>query len=549
MENMPRVQQLINLYQSLKGMRANFESYWQSLHDYFYIEAGDINKSYYPGTELNATALFDSTTLESADVLASGFMNYLTPPSSSWFKLSSRNQKYRENKRITTFWEEVADEVNYTLNRSNFYDQQHSNYKSSGVYGTSVVLEEEDDQDDVRFYNIPIKNICLIEDSRGRVSGYFIEFEYTAQQAAEKWGRESLSREMQEELNPDNPKQNKHLFLLYIAKRSVRDVRKSDKRNKPIEASWIDFSGKIFVDEGGYEEMPAFTHRFEKRSFIPWGFSPAMKALPFARLLNAIAKTNLRAMMKQTDPALALPDNAFLMPLNANPRAVNYYNKAKMEGGRDDIFEFGNKGDINAGMAAIDYYTRKVQSLMYYDVFLAFEGLTKQMNNPEVMERINEKMTLLGPAVGRYISDVTNPIIVRTIGILSRKGRLPEPPDELVNDPGYEIDSISQLAQAQKRSELNALVSGLSLARSVAEYKPDVLDKISGDRTVDKIWSIVGAPTSVFNDDEEIEAIRDERGKAALAEQKMQLANMGADVVKKGASADKDIAMANAVSE
>lgn len=540
----PRAEQLIQQYQQLKGARTNFESYWQSLHDYFYIEADDINRSYAPGSELSATTLYDATTLDAGDVLASGFMNYLTPPTSKWFGLRARNPMYKGNKKISSYMEDIVDEVNYSLNRSNFYNQIIASYKGSGVYGTSIMLEEEDVEDDIRFYSLPIKNVCLVEDGRGRVCAYYIEFEYTAEQAASRWGIDKLSTEMQQEIGTQDATQKKHTFLLYIADRYRRDVNKTDRKNKPIEACWIDVSGKMTVDEGGYNEFPAMCHRFDKRPFIPWGFSPAMKALPFARILNAVAKTNLRAMMKHTDPPVAVPDNAFIMPFNANPRAVNYYNQAKMPNGKNDIFAFGNFGDPNAGMAAIEYYQNKVKSLMYTDVFLAFNGITKEMNNPEVAERVNEKMTLLGPAVGRYISEMLNPVIIRTIGILQRRGRLPKPPEELQHDPSYEIDCISQLAQAQRRSELNALLSGLQLVSQIATFKPDVLDKINGDKTVDEAWSIIGAPTRVFNDDDQVAALREARGRAAQAQQQMDLANAGADVIKKGSEVDKNIAAA-----
>jgi hypothetical protein len=177
LSDQPRVKTLLDQYERLKGARANFESYWQSLHDYFYIEAQDVSKSYYPGTELSVDALYDSTTLESADVLASGFMNYLTPPTSKWFGLRAKNPRLKNNKDVATYLEEVTDQVNYTLNKSNFYNQIISSYKSSGVYGTSAMIEEDDLEDDARFYSLPIKNVCLVEDGRGRVVAYFIEFE------------------------------------------------------------------------------------------------------------------------------------------------------------------------------------------------------------------------------------------------------------------------------------------------------------------------------------------------------------------------------------
>ena len=538
----PKAQKLIDNYSMLKAGRSNFESYWQSLHDYFYIEAQDINRSYFPGTELSIDALFDSTTLEAGDVLASGFMNYLTPPTSKWFGLRAKNPKMKQNKAIATYLEDVTDQVNYTLNKSNFYNQIISSYKSSGVYGTSVMLEEDDIEEDARFFNMPVKQLCLVEDARGRVCEYFIEFEYTAHQALSKWKMEMLSDAIQAEIKADKRTDKKHKFLLYIAERHQREVQKNDKKNMPIQALWIDIEAKMIVEESGYNEFPAMCHRFDKRPFIPWGYSPAMKALPFARLLNAVAKTNLRAMMKHTDPPIAIPDNAFIMPFNANPRAVNYYNKTKMDS--KDIFAFANNGNPQTGMAAVEYYSQKVKALMYNDVFLAFDGLTKQMNNPEVMERINEKMTMLGPAVGRYISEMLNPVVIRTIGILSRKGKLPPPPDEFLNDPSYEIDCISQLAQAQRRSELNALVSGLTMVGQMASFDPNVLDKIDPDKVVDEAWSILGAPARVLREDEQIDAIRQNKLAQAKAAQDMAMLNAGADVVQKGSQVDLNVAKA-----
>lgn len=544
--NKPKAQELVDRFQQLLSSRSNFESYWQSLHDYFYLESPDVNKSYYPGSELDSTYLWDSTTLEAGDVLASGFMNYLTPPTSKWFRLRAKNPNLSQSKNVSDFLEDVASEVNYTLNRSNFYDQCFPAYKSSGIYGTSILLEEEDIQDEARFLSLPLKQCVIVEDGRGRVIEYYIEFEYTAFQAMTRWGREKLSENMQEELKVRNDNK-KHRFLLFIAKRSARDIGKTDKKNMPVQATWIDIEARTIIEEGGYNEFPAMCHRFDKRPFIPWGFSPAMKSLPFARLLNAVAKTNLRAMMKQTDPPIALPENAFLMPFNANPRAINYYKKSAMDSSKD-IFSFGNFGDPNFGMNAVEYYSQKVKSLMFNDVFLAFEGLTKQMNNPEVMERINEKMTLLGPAVGRWTAEVLNPIIIRTVGILFRRGKLPQPPDELINDPNYEIDFVGQLAQAQRRSELNTLVTAMTMVGQMAQFSPDVLDKVDTDRTVDEVWGITGAPVQVLRDDDEIAELRNGRAEQAAMNRQLQLAGAGVGVGKVASEIDKNVADAKEVS-
>ena len=541
------VELVIKQYNQLKGGRSNFESFWQTLHDYFYIENSDINSVTSAGSELNSSYLYDSTTLETADVLASGFMNYLTPPTSKWGLARHKNKALAENKSVSDFYSDVTDEVHYALNRSNFYNQIFSSYKSSGVYGTSILLEEEDLDDDIRFTNLPIKQVCLVEDARGRITEYFIEFEYTAYQAETRWGKDKLSKEMQDELEGRDP-EKKHLFLLHIAKRGNRDIKKTDSKNMPIKAVWIDIKAKKDIDEGGYNEFPAFCHQFDKRPFCPWGYSPAMKALQFARTLNSISKTMLRAMMKQTDPALAMPDNAFIMPLNGNPRALNYYRKDALGSNpQNSVFPLGVYSNPQVGLEAIQYYTQQVKSIMFNDVFLAFDGLDKQMNNPEVMERINEKMSLLGPAVGRYTSQVLNPVFERTIGILYRRGRLPEPPDEVINDPSFEIDFIGRLAQAQKLSELNSLNTGLMTIAQMARFMPEVLDKIDTDRVVDETWNITGAPVRVLRDDAEIQAIRENRAQQQAQQQELMMADSIAKTGKNAASADKTNAEAKQV--
>ena len=534
-------EQKIKHYEQIKGQRLNWDTYWQNLQEYFYITGPDYTKEYYPGTELSMTKLYDATTLESADVLASGFMNYLTPPTSKWFKLRSSNPNISDNKQVEDFLEDVASEVYHTLNKCNFYEQAFPSYKSSGVYGTSILLEEEDVEDDVRFYSIPLKQACIVEDGRGRIAEYYIEFEYTAFQAMTRWGMDKLHEDLQEEIKLGRKADKKYKFLLYIANRHARDITKQDNINMPIEALWIDVAHKSVIDEGGYNEWPAFTHRFNKRPGIPWGFSPAMKALPFGRLLNAIGKTNLRAMMKQTDPPIAVPHNAFIMPFNSNPRAINYYKKTAMDSAKD-IFSFANFGDPKVGMGAIEYYTQQVKSLMYTDIFLAFERITKQMQNPEVYERINEKMAMLGPAVGRYMGEMLNPIVLRTIGILDRKGKLPPIPDELIENPAFEIDYVSQLAQAQKRSELNSLLGGLSLVGQMAQQDPAVLDKVSSDKTVDIAWDILGAPVKVLRDDEEVAEIREARAEALAKQQQLEIAGAAAQIGKTAAEGDKALA-------
>jgi len=531
-------EQLIKNNKQLCSARTNFESYWQQLHDYFYVEAQDLNKSYYPGTELSHNELYDSNSLDAADILASGFMNYLTPQTTEWFDLEPAEESFKNSRAIRTYFQDVRDEINLALNRSNYYPQKSEFFKKSGVYGTSIFFEEEDTQDAVRFYSLPAKQVCVVEDARQRVVEYYIIFEYTAEQAVTRFGFDKLPQEVQEAARGGRT-DRKYQYLLYIGPRWDRDPRKTDAINMPIISQWIDVQKKTTIMEGGYREMPATCHRFFKRANIVWGFSPAMKALPDTRVLNAIAKTQLRAAMKATDPAIAVPDNAFLLPFNMNPRGVNRYDKKALNS-KDDVFPIGAYGNPQIGMEMMEYRVNRIRSMMFNDVFLAFQNLTKDMTVPEVMERVTEKMTLLAPAVGRFITDDLDHNIMRTLNILQRSGRLPNPPDELRDNPEYKINYISSLAKAQRSSEIRSLQTAMSMIGQIAQAAPSILDKMDTDKAANVIWEITNAPTQILRDDTEVDAIRESRAEEQAKAQQMAMYAQGAQIAKDATQASKN---------
>ncbi len=524
--------------------RTNFDTYWQTVHDLFDNVGMDVNTTYYPGTELTITQLFDTYCQETADILAAGLNTYLTPASSRWFGLRTSDPRKMRKKKVLHYLKDVESEVAHTLNTSNFYDVMPSFYKNSGVYGTSILFEEEDPFDRVRFYTIPIKRVVMTEDARQRPSEFYIEFEYTATQAVTRFGPDKVHPTVLKEHQYGRYPNKKHKYTLYIGPNWHRNPMGMDNKNKEWMVKWIDDAHQITIEEGGFDELPALAHRFYKRDSIVWGFSPAMKALLDGRLLNTKAKTLLRSEMKLTDPPVALPENAFLLPFNGNPRGVNHYNKAGLS--QKDVFPVMNYGNVAVGQDSVEYSKSRIRSQMFTDVFLAFEGITKQMNNPEVFERIAEKMTLLGPSVGRFIN-VSDQVIHRTIAILGRQGKLPEPPQEIIDDPDYEIDYLSTLAKAQRNPELKSMNNALQMVGNIAQFNPDVIDKINADKAVDSVFEITGAPVQILRDDEEVQAIRDDRREAAAEQQRIELMSAGADIALKGTQAGKNVRETQAI--
>ena len=521
-------------FADLKSSRQDFDSFYQVLHNYFYVEGANVTTKKNKGAEINT--LLDSTSLDCGDVLASGLANYLTPEASKWIYLEHPNPYLRDNKQVKEWMQAVSDEVLLTLSRSNFYNQMPIFYKASGIYGTAGLFCEKDLDDGVRFYNIPIKKLFLTEDARERPSEFYLEFEYTAEQALSRFG-DNCSEEIKE-CYQNGRSDKKFKFICYFGKRLERNPEKIDKMNMPVRMVWVDAKTKKQMAESGFNSMPCVAHRFYKQPQIVYGYSPAMKALPYVRLVNTMTDTVLRASMKSADPALAIPDDAFLGVPNFNPRQINYYQRGKLSP-KDDIFPLGNFGNLQVGLAELEYYQNQIKKLMFVDTFQAFADITKQMTVPEVMERVSEKMTLLGPAVGRFMNDVLQPLIEKVVFILYEANMLPPIPDVMLEQPDFEVKFVGRLVQTQRQSELNNLVNAISITGQIAQMTPDVLDKVNTDQAVDDIFDISGVSAKILRSDSEVMQIRQQRQQAMQMQQEVNMLQQGADIYKNAAEGDK----------
>ncbi|MBO6305462.1 MAG: head-tail connector protein [Selenomonadaceae bacterium] len=530
-------EKIVKNYTSLKGSRADFDNLYQKLHNYFYVESGNITEERNKGSQLHA--LLDSTSQDCADVLAAGLANYLTPESAKWLFLQHSNRELRDNPEVKQWMQEATEEVLWTLSRSNFYNQMPIFYKASGVYGTAALFCEKDENDGVRFYNIPIKKLYLTEDARERPAEFYLQFEYTAEQALSRFG-EKCSQEIKDAYSSGRNDDKKFKFICYFGKRFDRDPDKKDNKNMPIRMVWVDEKSKQIMQESGFWSMPCVAHRFYKRSQIVYGYSPAMKALPFARMVNTITDTMLRAAMKQADPAVALPDDAFLGTPNFNPRAINYYQRGKLNP-KDEIFPIGNFGNPHIAVEHLQFYQQQIRDTMFYNTFQAFSELTKQMTVPEVMERVNEKMTLLGPAVGRFMNDVLQPLIEKVVNILYEDNRLPRMPDVMAFDPTYEVKFVGRLVQSQRQSEVNNIINALTIAGQLQAINPEVVDKINTDEAVEEIFDITGVTTRILNSEAKVGEIREQRAQAQAQAQQMLNAQAAAQAYKTAAEGDKNV--------
>jgi hypothetical protein len=141
------------------------------------------------------------------------------------------------------------------------------------------------------------------------------------------------------------------------------------------------------------------------------------------------------------------------------------------------------------------------------------------MTATEVMQRNEEKMRILGPALSRIQQELLQPLIVRVFNIMLRNNLFVPAPEALVNQE-IKIEYISPMALAQRGQELQSIMRGLEIFGSISQVTP-VVDYIDERGLVKSIIKTLGLPAKMIKSDAQVDEIR-----AVRQEQQAQQAAM-----------------------
>ena len=523
---------IIKRVAQLASERQNYNVFWQDVAKYCLPRKAYITRTRTPGAKYDYD-IYDSTAMQANLVLAAGLHSYLTNPNSRWFSLMVQDEEANKDAEVKAWLADTEERIYNVIDDSNFNQQIHELYLDLGVFGVACMYEEEDAENNVRFYARDIAEIYLCENDKEKIDTVFRKFKLTARQANEKWGEAAgdVVKVFMDRKEYDKTVE----FIHAVMPRYERDVSKDDAINMPFKSIYIEVSKKHLISESGYNEFPYFTPRFNKNSGEVWGSSPAMVGYSDIRMLNEMVKVLIRAAQKVVDPPLVLPHDGYLLPIKYGPGALNFRLKGSAQ---DKIEPLITNVNLPIGLEIIENYRTTIKKNYFVDLFLLLaDPARKDMTATEVMQRVEEKMLILAPVLGRLMNEFLDPLINRTFSILWRAGKFLPPPASLQGLP-YEIEYISPLARAQKLDQMRSINSFLTLVEQMAIVKPDVLDNVNEDNVVADIQELYGVNPKYLRDKEEVKLIRDQRAQALAVQQEMAMIGQGAQIAKVGAEAE-----------
>ena len=423
--------------QKLTAARANWDSLWQDLSDYFCPGRITAVRKESEG-ERKTQKIYDNTGADAAQKLAAGLYSRTVNPASKWFyiTLETPDEELENNQAVSEWFDLVRDRAQSVINKRGT-GALYQTYCDLVTLCNAVLFTNEDPINGISFRVFPIDTVDIAEDYRGVVDTVYRKFEMTLRQVEQEFpGKLSRNRLQQMESEPDAKVEILHV----VGPRKKYDPDKIDNLNMPIESIYILCDEELVLQESGYPEMPYAVARLEVLAGELYGRGPATIALPEVKSLNEMAKLQLDSSNMRLRPPLDVPVNAYINPIELIP---GYKNLNQDESGRR-ITPLNVAGELSYTAKDIELMQNKVKTIFYNDQL--YLRTNAEMTATEVQKRSEIQMQLMGPWQGRLELELFEPLINRILGILVRLGEIPPPPQELLDLS--EDDAIQSLAKS-----------------------------------------------------------------------------------------------------
>lgn len=525
------IESVLERFSALKTARSGFTRHWQeiadvlapSASDSFTDEGGTLNY----GNFDKQKRLYDTTGSHANELLSSGFFSLLTSPTQPWFMLKTNVEELNDQYDVSAWLDNVSRIMAYEIQRpqTGFTTALHEFYLEYGGWGNGIAfITETQDRSSLVFITLPLAECFYQENDEGRVDTLYRRYWRTPQQLVERFGEQRVHETVRDAyLDSKSQKQFEIVHAILPNIHAQAHALFSDEL--PYISAYIDKTNKFLMSISGFEEQPFMAARFYKMPNEVYGRGPGSIALPDLNMLQEMVRTVLRGAQKMVDPPMMMPDQGFLTPPNMAPGRVNYFRAGTSDA--DRIFPIQTAGHPEIGMDLIQSIQNRIREIFFVDQLQLNVG--PQMTATEVLQRTEEKQRLMGPVIGRASTELLSPLIQRVFGLLMRQGKIPMPPDAIIEmGAQFRIVYTSPIFKAQEQIAANNLTRALQVLTPFMAADPTILQAFSPERTAQQVAKMFNLPTTMMRTEEELAALEQAQQQAMNQQQQaVQLKDQG----------------------
>jgi hypothetical protein len=521
---------LLKRQQKLESDRSVIQSIWDAIERVITPYRGRMFKDERDESSLEWTKsrhVYDSTAIMAHQNLSASIHGAITSPSIQWFQIRFRDEKLNKNKTAIQWLQDVSSTIMHELQDSNFNLEINECYQDLTGAGTAFITLEEgegskSEWNGLQFTSVPIKEGFFENDHNGRVLRWYRKLQWTPAQLLSKFGEEGVSSVIKKLDEDGNQEKLDVLFSVYPRGNRVPKfsdtIQKAAPSRRPFESRYICCKDSTTLGKpGGYYEMPTFAPRWRKTNSSVWGNSPAMMALADVLSLNEARRMQLVMSEKLIDPPILAEERAIITDLNLKAASLSVVRDIQ------GIEAFNTEASMPVSQEMIDQLQAAVRNYFFVDQLTFPAPQAQPMTATEAQIRYELMQRLLGPTLGRIQNDLLDPIVQRAFRMLAREGKLPEPPQAVI-DAGaeYDIEYMGSLARAQKTDTVVSIERLVASTGAMAEVYPDATLAVDPIAAVREMGHALNVPAGILNDEKEVDAERQRR--AALQQAAEQAA-------------------------
>lgn len=527
---------LLTRWTGLKNERSSWMTHWREISDYLLPRSGRFFTSDRNKGDRRHNNINDSTGTRALRVLAAGMMSGMTSPARPWFRLSTSDPDLAEYGPVKVWLSDTTRLMRAVFTRSNTYRALHSVYEELGSFGTGSSIIMPNFNNVIHHHTLTAGEYCIATNYLGEVTTLYREFDKTVGEIVKEFGIKNVSQAIKNMHDAGNL--DTWVTLVHaIEPRYDRDPTKVDDRNMAWRSVYFEMGGdndKLLRDSG-FKSFRALCPRWATAGGDIYGNSPAMEALGDIKQLQHEQLRKAQGIDYMTKPPLQVPSTLKSHDVDSLPGGVTFVDGNLQNGIRT---QFEVRLDLSHLREDIMDVRDRIRGAFYADLFLMLANQSKtNMTATEVAERHEEKLLMLGPTLERLHNEMLSPMIELTFDQMLEAGIVPPPPPDLQGE-NLNVEFVSTLAQAQQAVGTNSVDRFVSSLGAVAQFKPDVLDKLDADKWADAYSDMLGVDPELIVPSNQVAMIRKARAEAARQQQAVEAAPQVAQAAKNASEVD-----------
>ncbi|MEW5149500.1 portal protein [Morganella morganii] len=518
-------QQLNKQLSQLEAERLSFEPHWRELSDFTRPRSTRFTASEVNRGDRRNSKIIDPAAVMAARTLSSGMMSGITSPARPWFRLATPDRDLMDYGPVKLWLETVEQRMNEVFNRSNLYQSLPLMYEDLGTFATGAMAVVADPQRVIRTVPFPTGSFYIANGADLSVDTAVREFSMTVRQVITEFGMDAVSDTVKSQWN--SGQYGQWVNVVHAVYPNLdRQTGKLEAKHKAYKSVYYEANSTDdkLLRESGYDEFPIMAPRWEVNGEDVYGSScPGMVALGSVKALQLLQRRKAQMIDKITNPPLQAPASIKSQRISTIPGGINYLPMADVNNQIKPLFQIPANG-TNGLLEDIQDTRQIIDHAYFVDLFRMMQTVnTRSMPVEAVAEMREEKLLMLGPVLQRLDSELLDKLINRTFSVMAENNLLPVPPDEM-QGMQLKVEYISVMAQAQKAIGVSSIERFIGFTSGIGQFKPDALDKINVDETIDAYAASIGVPPSVVATNEQVAKIRENRAQQQAMAQQMQMA-------------------------